>query len=319
MKRVLLAFLLALLTLSGIGTACAHEMSMAEMELRETQPGEFLWMWSATNDKRPNVDDLKPLWPESCVAEENILHCGQEGLRGTLMIDGVGKKYSAALVKIYWIDGQSHVYTLSGGHPRIQLLGSADDKRDAREIASAYTLLGIEHIFTGLDHILFVIAILCLVGFNRRLIWTISAFTLAHTVTLASSALGLLSLRPAPVEAAIALSIVLVAAEALHARQTLARRMPAIVSFVFGLVHGLGFAGALKEVGLPQNNVPMALLTFNVGVEIAQLAIVALAFCLMRWLTRYPWFEHVRKPLLYGIGVTASYWSFLRVAKILLV
>jgi hydrogenase/urease accessory protein HupE len=179
-------------------------------------------------------------------------------------------------------------------------------------------MLGIEHIMTGLDHIMFVLAMLCLVGLNKRLIGTVTAFTLAHTVTLAASALGVLSLRPLPVEAAIALSIVLVAAEALHHRQTLARRMPAIVAFVFGLVHGLGFAGALKDVGLPQKNVPVALLSFNVGVEIAQLGVVLIAWCLVRWLSRYSWFERGRKPLLYLIGITATYWSFLRIATIVM-
>ena len=296
----------------------AHEMTMAEMEVREMTPGEFFWQWSATNEKRPDANDLTPLWPEVCNAEVNVLRCGKDGLKGLLSIDGVGKRYSAVLVKVFWLDGQSRVYTVTAGHPRVQLFGSADDTRGAGEIASAYTVLGVEHILTGLDHILFVVALLCMVGFNRRLVSTITAFTLAHTVTLAGSALGLLSLRAQPVEAAIALSIVLVALEALNERQTLARRLPALVSFVFGLVHGMGFAGALKDVGLPQSNVPLALLTFNVGVELAQLAVVLLAFCLVRWLSRYAWFGQARKPVLYLIGVTASYWSFLRVAAIMM-
>jgi hydrogenase/urease accessory protein HupE len=321
MMRTLRKYLsLALLAMLAFvpAIASAHEMSMAEMEVRETAPGEFLWMWSATNDKRPGSEGLNPLWPENCIAESSALRCGEGGLKGVLTIEGVGKQYSAALVKVFWLDGQSRVYTLTGAHPKVQLYGSADDKRGTGEIASAYTVLGIEHIMTGLDHILFVVALLCLVGFNKRLIGTITAFTLAHTVTLACSALGLLTLRPPPVEAAIALSIVLVAAEALHQRQTLARRMPAIVAFVFGLVHGLGFAGALKDIGLPQQNVPIALLTFNVGVEIAQLGVVLLAWCLVRWLSRYTWFERARKPLLYLIGITATYWSFLRVATIVM-
>ena len=115
---------------------------------------------------------------------------------------------------------------------------------------------------------------LFLVGFNRRLVATITAFTLAHSLTLALSALGWLTLRSPPVEATIALSIVLVAGEALHRRPTLSRRWPALVAFLFGLVHGLGFAGALKEIGLPEHHLPLALLTFNVGVELGQLAVV---------------------------------------------
>ena len=164
--------------------ASAHEMTMAEMEVREITPGEFMWMWAATNEKLPDSNVIRPVWPEQCVAEDSALHCGKEGLRGPLSIDGVGTTYSAALVKIFWLDGQSRVYTISKGTPRVYLLGAADDTRSITEIASTYTVLGIEHIFTGLDHILFVISLLCLVGFTRRLVWTISAFTLAHMLTL---------------------------------------------------------------------------------------------------------------------------------------
>ena len=115
-----------------------------------------------------------------------MLRCGERGLQGTLSIEGVGKRYSAALVKVFWLDGQSRVYTLTAGQPTVQLYGSADDRRGAGEIASAYVVLGVEHILGGIDHLLFVLGLLFLVGFNRRLVWTITAFTLAHSLTLAS-------------------------------------------------------------------------------------------------------------------------------------
>lgn len=296
--------------------AVAHEMTMAEIEAREMSQGEFIWQWAAVNDKRPSTDELTIHWPDVCVAEANVLHCGSEGLKGTLTIDGVGKTYSAALVKVYWLDGQSRVYTLTGGQPHVQLYGSADDKRGRREIASAYTVLGIEHILTGFDHLMFVIALLFLVGFNRRLLYTITAFTLAHSLTLASAALGFLTLRSAPVEASIALSIVLVAAEGLHAQPTLSRRWPALVAFLFGLVHGLGFAGALKEIGLPENHLPIALLTFNVGVEIGQLLVVGLAFLVYGAFARRPKFSLARTPALYAIGSIAAFWSIGRIVTI---
>ena len=258
---------------------------MAEMQLRETSRGEFLWQWTA-GEKRPPGEDLTPVWPEGCRAESNVLRCGDAGMRGTLAIDGVGKRYSAALVKVFWLDGQSRVYTLTAGQPTVHLYGSADDQRGMGEIASAYTVLGVEHILTGLDHLLFVVGLLFLVGFNRRLLWTITAFTAAHSLTLACSALGWLVLRPPPVEATIALSIMLVAGEALHRRQTLARRWPALVAFLFGLVHGLGFAGALEEIGLPGQHLLVALLPFNAGVEIGQLLTVACAWLLWRMSAR---------------------------------
>ena len=294
----------------------AHEMSMAEMEVRETSPGEFLWQWSAASDKRPMGDDLMPRWPAHCAAGPSALHCGSAGLKGRLAMEGVGKRYSAAMVKVVWLDGQSRVYTLTGAQPSVELYGSADDRRGTGEIARAYVVLGVQHILSGVDHLLFVVGLLFLVGFRRRLVGTISAFTLAHSLTLACSVFGWISLRPAPVEASIAMSIVLVASEALRQRDTLARRVPALVSFLFGLVHGLGFAGALKSIGLPQRHLPLALLTFNVGVEIGQLMVVAVAYGVVRLPISQRWLGRARRPALYMVGAVAAYWSWLRIAAI---
>jgi len=304
--------LLAVLTL-GSGAVAAHEMSMAEMELRETSRGEFQWQWVASGT-RPASQDLTPSWPEGCQADANVVRCGEAGLRGKLMIDGVGQRYSAALVKVFWLDGQSRVYTLTGAQPSVRLYGSADDNRGIGEIAWAYGVLGVEHILSGFDHLLFVIGLLFLVGFRRRLVWTITAFTAAHSLTLASAALGWITLRSAPVEASIALSIVLVASEALRNRETLARRLPALVAFFFGLVHGLGFAGALQEIGLPQKHLVTALLTFNVGVELGQLLTVGLAWGVVSLVGRWPWASRLKAPVLYAIGSLAAYWSVVRVA-----
>src|SRR5262249_38116886 len=184
MKRLLGCLLL----LCMAGGAAAHEMSMAEMTLRETRPGEFLMQWTASG-ARPAEEELTPHWPDGCVTEENVLHCGG-GLRGTLTIEGVGERDSAALVKIFWSDGQSRVYTLTRRQASVTLYGSADDQRGMGEIARAYLVLGVEHILSGIDHLLFVATLLFLVGFTRRLVWTITAFTLAHSLTLASAALG---------------------------------------------------------------------------------------------------------------------------------
>jgi hydrogenase/urease accessory protein HupE len=308
--------------LTGLLLLCcaahAHELTMAELELRETSTGEFLWLWSASNEKqRLPSEDLTPIWPEQCEVGPTVLRCGKDGLRGTFGIEGVGRSYSAVLMRVFWLDGQSRVYTLSVAQPKIQLYGSADDRRGMGEIAKAYAALGVEHILTGFDHLLFVIGLLFLVGFNRRLVFTITAFTLAHSLTLACSALGLLTLRPPPVEATIALSIMLVAAEALHSQNTFARRWPAVVAFLFGLIHGLGFAGALKEIGLPQKHLSIALLTFNVGVEIGQLLVVSLAFAIYKILARAPKLSMARAPALYGIGAVAAYWSISRIVAIL--
>ena len=220
-------------------------------------------------------------------------------------------------MKVFWLDGQSRVYTLTAGQPTVHLYGSADDKRGMGEIASAYTVLGFEHIMGGIDHLLFVIGLLFLVGFRRQLFWTVSAFTLAHSLTLASAALGWLTLRSAPVEACIALSIVLVAREAMQRKNTLARQWPALVAFLFGLVHGLGFAGALKDIGLPENHLRVAFLTFNLGVELGQLLSLAGAWLLIRpLLAIWPQVAKLHTVLLYGIGTAAAFWSWGRVLAV---
>src|SRR5262249_35670840 len=161
-----------------------------------------------------------------------------------------------------------------------------------------------------------VLALLFLVGFNRNLLWTITAFTLAHSLTLALSALNLIALRSPPVEASIALSIVLVAAEALHGNATISKRWPALVALLFGLVHGLGFAGALKDIGLPDNHLSIALLTFNVGVELGQLGVIALAYVAYRALLYRTELSWLRTPALYAVGGIAAYWSIERIAGI---
>lgn len=314
MNRALHMLMLAALALLA-NAATAHEMSMAEMELRETSRGDFLWQWTSSGN-RPANEVLTPVWPEGCRAEVNVLRCGEAGMRGTLAIEGVGKRYSAALVKVFWLDGQSRVYTITAGQPTVQLYGSAEDQRGMSEIAQAYTVLGIEHILTGFDHLLFVFALLFLVNFNRRLVLALTAFTLAHSLTLALAALGWLTLRRPPVEAAIALSIVLVVGEALHQRPTLSRRWPALVAFLFGLVHGLGFAGALKAIGLPQHHLSVALLTFNAGVELGQLLVVAVAYPVYRAFASRPKFPFARAPVLYVIGSVAAYWSIERIVSI---
>ena len=293
----------------------AHEISMAEMELRQLPSGEFLWQWTA--GQRGGDLLLRPLWPNNCRESDGVLRCGEEGLRGTLGMQGVGKSVSAVLVKVHWLDGPMRIYTLTAGQPQVQLFGASDDARGIVEIARAYGVLGFQHILGGFDHLLFVLGLLFLVGFNRKLVWTVTAFTVAHSLTLGLSTLGWIALRSPPVEATIALSIMLVAGEALSKRATLSRRWPALVALLFGLVHGLGFAGALNQIGLPQNHLLLALLTFNLGVEVGQLLVVAIAFLLVhllsRWRSLVPW----RTPALYAMGSTAAYWTWGRFAAVL--
>jgi hydrogenase/urease accessory protein HupE len=190
------------------------------------------------------------------------------------------------------------------------------------EVVQTYTLLGVEHILTGFDHLCFVLALVLIVGFNRRLIWTVTAFTLAHSITLALATLGVIHVPGPPVEATIALSIVFVANEIVQqqrGREGLASRKPWLVAFTFGLLHGLGFAGALAQIGLPANSVPLALLFFNIGVEIGQLLFIAVVIAATRFLFLVAANRiNLRRPAIipaYLIGGIASYWVIERVSN----
>jgi hydrogenase/urease accessory protein HupE len=296
--------------------ASAHEMSLAELTVREMTHGQFVWSWGPPAKGRPLSEDLTPIWPEGCVAKAQSVQCGAQGMVGNLSVDGVGRAYSAAIVRIHWLGGEQRVYTLTAAQPQTHLFGAASDDRGGLELAWAYAVLGVQHILSGVDHLLFVISLLLLVGFRRRLVGTITAFTVAHSLTLAASALGWLVLRSPPVEASIALSILLVSAEALRERETLTRRWPAMVAFLFGLVHGLGFAGALRDIGLPEQHMTIALLTFNLGVEAGQLFVVGLAWATSLLVGRYVHTTGPRRGLLYVIGTIATYWSLSRIVAI---
>jgi hydrogenase/urease accessory protein HupE len=238
------------------------------------------------------------------------------GLTGrTIAIDGLSGTMTDVLVRIERSDGTTLVTRLSPAEPSFVVEASPS----AMKVAGTYAGLGVEHILLGIDHLLFVLALLILVEGRRRLVGTITAFTVAHSLTLGAATLGFVSVPQTPVEAIIALSIVFVASEIIRARQGnpgLAQRWPWIVAFTFGLLHGFGFAGALTEIGLPAQAVPLALLFFNVGVEAGQLLFIAavgvvivaarrLALPQPAWAWRVP---------AYGIGAVAAFWTIERVA-----
>jgi hydrogenase/urease accessory protein HupE len=186
------------------------------------------------------------------------------------------------------------------------------------EVAWSYLVLGVEHILGGVDHLLFVLALLLIVRGGRRIVATVTAFTVAHSITLVAATLGWMRVPGPPVEAMIALSIVFVAAEivrGLGGQPGLTARAPWLVAFSFGLLHGLGFAGALAEVGLPQKAIPIALLTFNVGVEVGQLVFVAGVMVMRRLLARAPAARHAWMPWVvpYAIGALAMFWVIERI------
>ena len=236
-------------------------------------------------------------------------------MRGqTLRIAGLETTLTDTLVRMAFADGSTWVQRLTPQQPAtvIPVLPGT------WEVAGTYLGLGIEHILTGIDHLLFVLALLLLTTGTWRLLKTVTAFTVAHSITLALATLGLAHVPSKPVEAVIALSIVFVAAEILHARRGrigLAARMPWIVAFTFGLLHGFGFAGALSEVGLPAGQIPVALLFFNLGVEAGQLLFIAAVLALVAGARRvrvaWPRWAELVPP--YAIGSVAMVWVIQRV------
>lgn len=316
LSQLLQRAVLSVVFLVSGAEAYAHEMTMADLTMREVAPKEFVWAWGIPGKNAPISQDLTPVWPEGCVGDAKTVRCGERGLAGSLAVNGIGKNYSAVILRITWQGEQRSTFTLTKNQPTARLFGAARDERDAGQVAQTYAFLGIEHILSGIDHLLFVISLLLLVGFRRQLLATITLFTVAHSLTLAASALGALTLRPPPVEAVIALSIVLVSAEALSQKYTLTRRWPGIVAFVFGLIHGLGFAGALKEIGLPEQHANMALLTFNLGVEAGQLVVIGLAWLVVLASRKFTWTTTARQVILYGIGSISVFWTLSRIAVI---
>jgi hydrogenase/urease accessory protein HupE len=230
-------------------------------------------------------------------------------------IIGLENTVTDALLRVEFRDGRSWVQRLTPASPQATIPVAPSNSG----VAATYLWLGIEHILLGYDHLLFVLGLILIAANMRQLLMAITAFTSAHSITLASAALGFVHIPPKPVEAAIALSIAFVAVEIVHAREGnvgLAARAPWLVAFAFGLLHGFGFAGALSEIGMPAGYIPTALLFFNIGVEAGQLLFVAAVMALAglvrfgrptlpRWAPRVP---------AYVIGSVAMFWVIQRIS-----
>jgi hydrogenase/urease accessory protein HupE len=295
----------------------AHPLDSASLSLTEVERGRFTVIWqpsAASPAESPAIS-----FPAPCRSDGATLDCGSSGLLGTIELPWLEQAPSRVMIEIEWQDGTRLLRTLDGARPRLAVYRAADAQawRFLPPLAADYGWLGIEHILTGFDHLLFVIALVLLVRGGRLLLLTITAFTLAHSVSLAATVLGLIRLPGAPVEATIALSIVLICAEALRPSYSFTRSAPWVVASAFGLLHGLGFATALLEIGLPSEHVAVSLLFFNMGVELGQLAVIGVMLSVARlgtgsWPTA--WF---RSGALYAIGSVAAAWSIERMAAVL--
>lgn len=333
--RTLWAFVALLCALAAPRATWAHEMRPAVLQLHADAEGRVEVRWTPPRSRGRVITSVVPIFPAHCRRlSPTSLDCGARGLAGELRFDGLSAGFRPSrddtepadptdpeahpdardvdiVVQIEHADGRKHVATLNHRRPALDLgLGSG---LPLATLFAAYLELGVEHILLGFDHGLFVLGLMLVVGIRRQLIWTITAFTVAHSVTLAFGVLGWVEAPSAWVELMIALSILLVAVEATHERPTLTRRAPWLIAFAFGLLHGFGFVGALSEIGLPADQLGWSLAAFNLGVELGQLALVFACMLVVRLMARRPQtLERLRRPTVYLIGSLAAFWSIER-------
>ena len=357
-----------LILCSMTGSAGAHRLSPAFFGLTEVEPNTFQAQWKVSISGGL-ADAMQPQVPAGCtvvggvrtyaVEDARIDHgrisC-DEPLPGKLFeVNGLAATQTDVLLRVDYLDGSSFTHRLVPESPSVVI----PEEAGTLDVMATYLVLGVEHILLGIDHLLFVLALLLLVRGLARLVVTVTAFTIAHSITLGAATLGFVNVPIAPVEATIALSILFVAMElarggglgpggAIAAASpgadgsadqgaapvaqfgaapaagsgtggSLTARFPWIVAFAFGLLHGFGFAGALSEVGLPESAIPLALLFFNVGVELGQLMFVA-AVLVLGWGLRYlsvPIPRWSARLSAYVIGSVAAFWVFERTAAVI--
>jgi len=345
-------YLLVLCILPFPPSAAAHEIRPAYLQIEQldTQRFDIIWRVPARGQLRLSLNvqfgqEAMALNPPSGGFQNGfyterwqIQH--PEGLSQLpISIDGLEHTFTDVLVRIAWLDGHELVHRLMPDRPHFVV----SSKEHHGKISITYFNLGLEHILLGLDHLLFVLALMLLCSGWQQLLLAVTGFTLAHSITLGAATLGHISLPQAPVEVLIALSIVFVASEILakqRGRSSLATRLPWLMALTFGLLHGLGFAGALIDIGLPQTSILLALLTFNLGVEAGQLVFIAVTTTLLVGLNRilgvvqqWCFSKHqravnllgeghattwIKAPLAYSIGGIACWWCMERVLSLLL-
>jgi hydrogenase/urease accessory protein HupE len=311
--------------------ASAHESRPAYLALQETAAGQFSVLWRTPvlagmrlpvvlrlpdrvkNFREPVVSELA-----DSLVERRWVDAGPKGLAGE-RIEFAGLQFTITdvLVRLEMRDGTVWTSLVRPAQPWIEIAAAPG----VLAVAGAYVLHGIEHILFGFDHLLFVLALILIVRNGRVLLWTITAFTLAHSITLSLATLGVVHVPGPPVEATIALSILLLACEIVRMQRgqvSLTSRWPWIVAFCFGLLHGFGFASALTEIGLPLGDIPLALLSFNIGVEIGQLVFIGAVLGALAFVGRIGIPSRIARGALpvatYAIGSVAAFWFFERLA-----
>lgn len=332
-KRYTSLFIGMLLVLCGcfINQVFAHELQPSSLEVRQLTSERYEVIWRAPiyyGKPHPARLQLPDDWQQAGGAtvkqlSDSALHRRlvnvPGGIKGDDVIRFIGLEATITdvFVRFVWLDGTETTAMARPGHPYVDVV----TQRSGWRVVTDYTILGVEHILSGFDHLTFVLALLLIVSGTRRLIITITAFTLAHSVTLAAATLGVMWVPGPPVEATIALSILFLASELMKVNRgeaSLTAEYPWVVAFVFGLLHGFGFAGALSDVGLPEQSILLALVFFNVGVELGQLlfvAVILLSGWLLHQLKQPQLLKHAETAAIYSIGGISSYWLIERISQ----
>jgi hydrogenase/urease accessory protein HupE len=323
--RILMTLVLGF---STVLVAHAHRFAPSLLQVDEIAPQQYNMVWK-TPAQGVSAVPLRPLWPRSCevrsASEPQLegtgvvtnwqLQCaglGTSGLVGqTLGVSGLGANQASVMVMVNLLDGRRYQQVLDTEHPEFVVPAQST----AGDVMRDYAKLGIEHIWMGLDHLLFVFGLLLLVGGGVRLLWTITAFTIGHSITLSLVTLGYFDYPVELVEFAIAVSIFVLAVELTRtAKHDALWRNPWWLAGSFGLLHGMGFAGALAETGLPQDNLPLALLFFNIGIEIGQIAFILLAWGIWYVIRKplAPWQDRLLPVPVYILGALSAMWCIER-------
>jgi len=323
---------LVLALLLPIATASAHEARPAYLQIDETAPGQYSVLWrtpvlagmalpivlqlpgDVKNTREPIVQTLA-----DSIVERRWIDAGGDGLAGKRIdFPGLQLTITDVLVRVNMLDGRKWTTIARASQPWIEIAAS----QTGWEVVGTYVVEGIRHILFGADHLLFVLGLLLIVADGWMLVKTITAFTLAHSLTLAIATLGYAEVPVLPLNAAIALSILFLGPEIVRVwrgETSFTIRHPWVVAFVFGLLHGFGFATALVSAGLPKSELPLALVSFNVGVEIGQLAFIAVILGL-GWAFRalqIHWPRWVERLPGYSVGVLGAFWTVQRIALLL--
>jgi hydrogenase/urease accessory protein HupE len=328
--RFTIGFLLSFL---AVHTAQAHLFAPSLLKVEETKQYHYNVVWKTPAKSSSNIP-LRPIWPENCVVlsesspqkegtgivtswQLNCAQLGEQGLVGHVLgVTGLGANQVSAMMILSLRDGRNYQQVLTAQNSKFRVPVEPQQS----QIMTEYSVLGTEHIWGGIDHLMFVFGLLLLVGGGSRLLWTITAFTLGHSITLSLVTLGFLRFPVPLVEFTIALSIFILALNL--ARNDFSRSdggglfrvYPWWLAGGFGLLHGMGFAGALAEIGLPQSNVPLALLFFNIGIEVGQIAFILLLLGAW-WLVKRPllrWQERLLPVPIYVLGGLSAMWCIER-------